>query len=52
MAKYIIKTQSGYVGLFWFGKSYQIAKNKCNINESPERAKAIAQAFKGELIEV
>lgn len=53
MKEYIIKTKSGYyVGLFNWGRVYRCAIHKCIIKETPERARNIAAAFDGELIEV
>ena len=51
--RYIIRTAGGnYVGLFNYGRSYQAARCKCVVNETPERARAIAAAFRGTLTEV
>ena len=51
--RYIIRTAGcNYVGLFNYGRSYQAARTKCIVKETPERARAIASAFRGTLTEV
>lgn len=50
--KYILQTPGGgYVGLFNYGRTYQVAKRKTTITATYKAAKLIANTFKATIKE-